>query len=133
MKENIDIKQSVNAITHHIERVSFPCPKCGKTAEADVSVILTSYLGQYSYYCPYCGAHGSVLCSEVDNYQLGKKVWEIIDESINEPVELQADTKCIICGEPVKISMRDNHSKICEKCKKAVLKLRKMLEDEDND
>lgn len=133
MKENIDIKQNDNATIHRIERVSFPCPKCDKTAEADVSVILTSYPEQYSYYCPHCGAHGSVLCSDVDNHRLGKKVWEAVDEYINKPVELQTYTKCIICGEPVKVSMQDNYSKICDKCKKAVLKLRKMLEDEEDD
>lgn len=130
MKESIDIKQSI-ATVGHIERVSFPCPKCGKAAEADIMVVLTSDPPQYSYYCPYCGSHGSISCSYVDRYQFNKKVWDVIDDAIETDSTHRAS--CIICGEPVKISMRDNHSKICEKCKKAVLKLRKMLEDEEND
>ena len=40
---------------------------------------------------------------------------------------------CLICGESVPVSMWENHSKICDKCKKAILKLRKMTEDEEND
>ena len=51
----------------------------------------------------------------------------------NAPIELCMVTSCLICGAPIKVSMCDNHIKICDKCKKAVLKLRKMLEDKDND
>ena len=65
MKENIDIKQNSTTVDH-IERVSFPCPKCGKAAEADISIILTSDPLQYSYYCPSCGTHGYIPCSYVD-------------------------------------------------------------------
>ena len=57
MKETMDIKQNI-ATMNHIERVSFPCPKCDKAAEADVGMVLTSDPPQYSYYCPYCGSHG---------------------------------------------------------------------------
>ena len=71
MKESIDIKQNITTM-NHIERVSFPCPKCGKAAEADI--VLTSDPPQYSYYCPYCGSHGSISCSYVDRYQFNKKV-----------------------------------------------------------
>ena len=42
--------------------------------------------------------------------------------------------KCIICGEETPSVNKINGPYICENCKKAVLKLRKMLEeDEDND
>ena len=120
MKENIDVKQNV-ATMHHIERVSFPCPKCGKDAEADVSIILSSYPGQYGYYCPHCGAHGSVLCSEVDEYRFNKKVWDAIGST-----RLHG-TKCIICGEETTFAGEIDHPHICKNCKEAVIAMRKAL------
>ena len=120
MKENIDIKQNSTTVDH-IERVSFPCPKCGKAAEADVSVVLTSYPSQYSYYCPYCGSHGSVLCSDVDQYQFNKKVLDVIED---------ADTHrahCIICDEEISSVNKINGPYICENCKEAVIAMRKAL------
>jgi len=122
MKENIDVKQTTSAM-HHIERVSFPCPKCGKEAEADVSVVLSSYPGQYSYCCQHCGAHGSVLCSEVDNYCFDKKVWDAIGSA-----KLHG-AKCIICGEETAFAGEVDRPYICKKCKKAVLAMRKLLEE----
>ena len=120
MKENIDIKQNSTTVDH-IERVSFPCPKCGKAAEADTMVVLTSDPPQYSYYCPYCGSHGSVLCSDVDQYQFNKKVWDVIED---------ADTHrahCIICGEEISSVNKINGPYICENCKEAVIAMRKAL------
>ena len=117
MKENIDIKQNSTTVDH-IERVSFPCPKCGKAAEADVGVVLTSYPSQYSYYCPYCGSHGSVLCSDVDQYQFYKKVWDAVED---------ADTHrahCIVCGEETSFTDKINGPYICENCKEAVIAMR---------
>lgn len=125
MKENIDIKQNI-ATMHHMERVTFPCPHCGKDAEADVSVVLSSYPGQYSYYCPHCGAHGSVLCSEVDKHTFDKKVWDAIGNT-----RLHG-TKCIICGEETTFAGEIEHPYICKKCKKAVLAMRKLLETIDD-
>ena len=126
MKESIDIKQSITT-GGHIERVSFPCPKCGKAAEADITVVLTSDPPQYSYYCPYCGAHGSISCSYVDRYQFNKKVWDVIEDVTVHQAH------CIICGEETSFADKINSPYICENCKKAILKLRKLLEDEDND
>ena len=126
MKENIDIKQNSTTM-NHIERVSFPCPKCGKAAEADISIILTSDPLQYSYYCPYCGSHGSIPCSYVDQYQFYKKVWDAA-ESAAAP-----QAHCIICGEEISSVNKINGPYICENCKKAILKLRRMIEDEEND
>ena len=120
MKESIDIKQSI-ATVGHIERVSFPCPKCGKAAEADVSVVLTSYPSQYSYYCPYCGSHGSVLCSDVDQYQFNKKVWDVIEDAATPQAH------CIICGEEASFIDKINGPYICENCKEAVIAMRKAL------
>ena len=120
MKENIDIKQ--NSITvDHIERVSFPCPKCGKAAEADIMVILTSDPLQYSYYCPYCGSHGSIPCSYVDQYQFYKKVWDAVESDSTHRAH------CIICGEETSFTDKINGPYICENCKEAVIAMRKAL------
>ena len=120
MKESIDIKQNSTTVDH-IERVSFPCPKCGKAAEADISIILTSDPLQYSYYCPYCGSHGSIPCSYVDQYQFYKKVWDAAES---------ADTHrayCSICGEETSFTNKINSPYICENCKEAVIAMRKAL------
>ena len=120
MKENIDIKQNSTTVDH-IERVSFPCPKCGKAAEADIMVILTSDPLQYSYYCPYCGSHGSIPCSYVDQYQFYKKVWDAV-ESDSTP-----QAHCIICDEEISSVNKIKGPYICENCKEAVIAMRKAL------
>ena len=126
MKESIDIKQNSTTM-NHIERVVFPCPKCGKAAEADISTILMSDPLQYSYYCPYCGSHGSIPCSYVDQYQFYKKVWDAVESDYTHRAH------CIICDEETSSVNKINGPYICENCKKAILKLRRMLEDRDND
>ena len=119
MKNNIDIKQNSTTVDH-IERVSFPCPKCGKAAEADTMVILTSDPLQYSYYCPYCGSHGSIPCSYVDQYQFYKKVWDAAESAAPQ-------AHCIICGEEISSVNKINGPYICENCKEAVIAMRKAL------
>ena len=120
MKETMDIKQNI-ATMNHIERVSFPCPKCDKAAEADVGIVLTSDPPQYSYYCPYCGSHGSVLCSDVDYYQFNKKVWDVIKDTVTPQAH------CIICGEETLFTDKISDHYICENCKEAVVAMRKAL------
>ena len=120
MKENIDIKQNSTTVDH-IERVSFPCPKCGKAAEADISIILTSDPLQYSYYCPYCGSHGSIPCSYVDQYQFYKKVWDAAES------DATPQAHCIICGEETLFTNKISSPYICENCKEAVIAMRKAL------
>ena len=120
MKESIEIKQNITAMDH-IERVSFPCPKCGKTAEADLMVVLTSDPPQYSYYCPYCGSHGSISCSYVDQYQFNKKVWGVIEDAATPQAH------CIICGEETLFTDKISDPYICENCKEAVIAMRKAL------
>ena len=120
MNENMDIKQNSTTVDH-IERVSFPCSKCGKAAEADISIILTSDPLQYSYYCPYCGSHGSIPCSYVDQYQFYKKVWDAIESDSTHRAY------CIICGKEISSVNKISDHYICENCKEAVIAMRKAL------
>ena len=124
MNENMDIKQSI-ATVGHIERVSFPCPKCGKAAEADIGIVLTSDPPQYSYYCPYCGSHGSISCSYVDQYQFNKKVCDVIEDAVESAATPQAH--CSICDKEISSVNKINSPYICENCKKAVIAMRKTL------
>ena len=105
------------------------CSNCGQVAEVDASVVLTSDPPKYNYHCPHCNNSGYVLCSEVF---YDPKVAPSSPLKV-APIEMCMVTSCLICGESVPVSMWDNHSKICDKCKKAILKLRKMMEDEEND
>ena len=100
------------------------CGKCGQIAEVDTSMVLASYPPQYNYYCPHCDNHGYTYCSEVF---YDTKIAQL--ETIPTETGTFA-TPCLICGESIPVSMLDNHSKICKKCKKAILKLRKMLEED---
>ena len=112
------------------EKAYCKCKKCGQAAEVDTSICLTSNPPKYNYHCPHCDDYNYVLCSETF-YDYDTKVAQF--ENIPFETESLLATPCLICGEPVPISMLDNHSKICEKCKKTILKLRRMLEATDND
>ena len=101
------------------------CSNCGQVAEVDTSICLTSNPPKYNYHCTHCDAYNYVLCSEVF-YDYDTKIAQFEDIPFN--VEGLA-TPCLICGEPVSVSLLDNHSKICEKCKKAILKVRLMIEE----
>ena len=105
------------------------CSNCGQVVEVDTSVVLTSDPPKYNYHCPHCNNSSYVLCSEVFYDSKVAPISSLKDA----PIEMCMVTSCLICGESVPVSMWENHSKICDKCKKAVLKLRKMLEDEEND
>ena len=105
---------------------------CRPSSQTDLSsslTVLTSNPPQYNYYCPHCDNQGYVLCGEVF---YDTKATPISSPKY-APIEPCMVTSCLICGEPVSVSMWENHSKICDKCKKAILKLRKMTEDEEND
>ena len=105
------------------EKVYTKCPHCGKPAVVDTSMVLTSYPPQYNYYCEHCDHRGYIRCSEVK-----RSGWAEIPK--NDDWVTSFSAPCLVCGESVSVSMLDNHSKICEKCKKAILKLRKMLEED---
>ena len=112
-----------------LNKVYCKCSNCGQVAEVDASAVLMSDPPKYNYHCPHCNNSGYVLCSEVFYDQKAAPISSLKDA----PIELCMVTSCLICGAHIKVSMCDSHVKICDKCKKAVLKLRKMLEDKDND
>jgi hypothetical protein len=101
------------------------CAKCGEMAKVDTSMVLTSYPTQYSYYCGHCGHHGYTFCDAV--------VYCENDTEIDTDNQVILTT-CLICGETITIPAKPNYNKnvICDKCKKAVLKIRAM-EDQVND
>ena len=101
------------------------CEKCGGKAEVDTSMVLTSNPPQYNYYCPHCGRHGFILCSET--YHETKSF-----DSLGTLPELsdQLAVSCLICGESIPAkTLYQPEFVVCKKCKKAILKLRKMLEE----
>lgn len=101
------------------------CGKCGQTAEVDTSVVLTSNPPKYNYHCPHCGSYGYTFCSDIFCDTKGAQFEPT-------PVEVESlASSCLICGELVPVSLFDNSPKVCEKCKKAVLKVRKMLEEKE--
>ena len=108
------------------EKVYINCPHCGEAALVDMSRVLASYPPKYNYYCEHCEQRGYVTCSEVEC-----KGWAELPKADDWTTSFSAS--CLICGESVPVSILDSHSQICEKCKKAILKLRKMLEEKDND
>ena len=112
-----------------LNKVYCKCSNCEQVAEVDTSAVLTSDPPKYNYHCPHCNNSGYVLCSEVfyDQKAAPGSPLKVA------PIEMCMVTSCLICGESVPVSMWENHLKICDKCKKAILKLRKMMEDEEND
>ena len=116
-----------------LNKVYCKCSNCEQVAEVDASVVLTSDPPKYNYHCSHCNNSGYVLCSEVFYDPKAVSISPSISSLKDAPIEICGVTSCLICGAHIKVSMCDSHVKICDKCKKAVLKLRKMLEDKDND
>lgn len=46
----------------------YRCPKCGRLAVVNTSVVLTSNPPQYSYYCEGCKTTGYVFCDDINLY-----------------------------------------------------------------
>lgn len=46
----------------------------------------------------------------------------------NLPKELGIETLCLICGEPVQMEHMGDRPKICDKCKEAVMIVRKKID-----
>jgi transcription elongation factor Elf1 len=85
-------------------------------------MVLTSLPPKYQYSCPHCGAQGYVLCSEVSNYRFRADVLDVIRNAALYSV------KCLICGEEHEFRGNTEQPYICDKCKNAVIKMRKIFE-----
>ena len=104
------------------------CKKCGEIVIADTSKVLSSDPPKYGYYCPFCDNYDFVYYNEL----FFDKASDQLDRNltIDDTVGVVA---CLICGERVPVSRwewESSRSKICDKCKKAILKLRKMFDEE---
>ena len=128
--KTINIEDCVLRPFEH-EKAYIKCPHCGEAAEVNTSMVLTSYPAQYGYHCKHCDRHGYIYCHELPEKQLVTK--ELNLQSIEIPESSGAlCIPCLICGESVVPSYRSGYEVgICEDCKKAILKLRKMLEDRE--
>ena len=128
MSNNLNRKEMFFGSTEQVV-----CKNCGKEADVDTSKVLTSYPPQYEVKCPHCRKTDSVYCSALAELKISKKVptatikWEDLD------LETALCIPCLVCGTPITTKTMQYEAAICEDCKKAILKLRKMLEDKDND
>ena len=102
------------------------CKKCGEIVPVDTSMALLSDPPKYNYHCPHCNNSGYAYSNELFSYIITTDA----QYGSNPTVPIIETAPCLICGEPVPVSMWENHAKICDKCKKAILKVRKMFEEE---
>lgn len=117
------------SIPEQKQTVYIACPHCGEVAEVDISEILTSYPPQYRYSCLGCKHTGYIFCEELSSKRIKPNF-----QSIEIPeTEYTLCVDCLICGAPVPSHRSGYEVAICDDCKKAILKLRKMLESKDND
>ncbi len=63
----------------------------------------------------------------------GERIME--EDNIKSTIKIQRFetdicVPCLVCGESIEVSYAGNHVKICEKCRKAILKIRKEMENE---
>ena len=103
------------------------CKKCGEIVPVDTSMALLSDPPKYNYHCPHCNNSGYAYSNELFSYVITTDA----QYGSNPTVPIIETAPCLICGEPVPVSMWENHAKICDKCKKAILKVRKMFEEEN--
>ena len=106
------------------------CKKCGEIVIADTSKNITSNIEppKYGYYCPFCDNYDFVYYNELFFDKASAQL--DINLTRDDTVGVVA---CLICEERVPVSRWEwegNHLKICKKCKKAILKLRKMFDEE---
>ena len=102
------------------------CKKCGEIVPVDTSMALLSDPPKYNYHCPHCNNSGYAYSNELFSYVITTDA----QYGSNQTVPIIETAPCLICGEPVPVSMWENHAKICNKCKRAILKLRKMFDEE---
>ena len=125
----IQLKTFTNEELH---KIYCKCKKCGEIVTAYTSKALTSDPPKYSYYCPFCDNNDFVyyneLFSDKKSAQLYSDTTRITGD--NDTVGV---VYCLICEECIPVSRWEwegDHTAICEKCKKAILKLRKMFDEE---
>lgn len=123
-------KPAVNTIYYGQPQEHVKCPNCGETADLDPEV-LTSMPPQRRIRCSHCGYIGTEYCHNLQIfYDNQNKPWMF--EGTIPSENLKSYTKCIICGDLVAFNMtaQEPSAHVCDNCKKAILKLRKMLEEE---
>ena len=106
------------------EKAYIKCPHCGEAAEVNTSMVLTSYPAQYGYYCNHCDKHGFIFCHDLENLRIKTATIKL------ENIENALCTPCLVCGTPITTRTMQYEAAICEDCKKAILKVRKMFEEE---
>jgi len=121
-------KPAVNTIYYGQPDEYIQCPHCGELAKLDPE-ILTSLPPQRRYRCSHCGQIGTIFCHEARIILGDEKGWKPWDQ-MPEPKALYG-TRCIICGEEHSISIFHEGPFVCDKCKRAVMKMRKLLEEEE--
>lgn len=144
MKENLDFdlkmehsditgQNAVNTIYKGQPEEHVICPICGEVANLDPD-ILTSMPPQRRIRCPHCGYVGSDFCHNLQIFYGDTPKKNQWPHDIMPEYKAAYTTQCIICGDRISVSaLADEPSAhVCEGCKKAILRLRKMLE-EDND
>ena len=122
----IQLKTFTNEELH---KIYCKCKKCGEIVTADTSRALTSDPPKYSYYCPFCDNDDVVYYNEL--YYDGEI--EQLDRNLTRDNDTIGVVYCMICEERIPLSRLEwegEHTTICEKCKKAILKLRKMFDEE---
>jgi len=121
-------KPAVNTINWVQPDEFIRCPHCGELAKLRPE-ILTSMPPKRHWVCEHCGHDGYIFCHEAHiiygNEKPDWNPWEQAPETKGF-----YGTKCIICGEEHSISMFHEGPFVCDKCKKAVMKMRKLLEEE---
>lgn len=114
------------------------CKNCGKEADVDMSLVLTSYPPQYNYSCPHCGTHGYIFCSEAyvqnsheDNQD--SKIKELIEKISQLEVQLE-DLKTQLKCETFRQHFLDFYrAEIGEEAFKKLFEAKKAKEDEHID
>lgn len=94
------------------------CPVCGEIVEVETDMCLTTLPPMYGYHCTICDHHGTIYCHELKDLQVMSS-----EQTVAAP--------CLICGEDVIVAPSHHGSVVCDNCKQAILKLRKMLESKE--
>ena len=131
--EDVLGQKAVNTLYYEQPEEHVVCPKCGEVAKLDPE-ILTSLPPQRRIRCPHCGYVGSDFCHNLQIFYGDAPKKNQWPHDIMPEYKAAYTTQCIICGDRISVSaLADEPSAhVCEGCKKAILRLRKMLE-EDND